>query len=204
MVRSATAARLSLRATPQRPPGGEIAAELAAAAQARAASGQPARRFKDFQWATRDSWSRRRRVVAKAEHTKAGPNPRFVVTSLSVEEADARRLYEDIYCARGEMENRIKERQLDLFADRTSTATMRANQLRLWFASLAYVLVAALRRLGLRGTQLATATCGTIRGKLLNDASSPASIGCRATTMCLAEVAGNSQRQMPPPSVRSA
>ena len=145
----------------------EIAAELAEAAQASAASGEPARRFKDFLWTTHDSWSRRRRVVAKAEHTPQGSNPRFVVTSLDAAAADARRLYEDIYCARGEMENRIKECQADLFADRTSTATLRANQLRLWFASLAYVLVAALRRLALAGTQLAVATCGTIRGKLL-------------------------------------
>ena len=104
-------------------------------------TGQPARRFKDFSWTTRNSWSRERRVIAKAEWTEGEANPRFIVTSL----AGGRRaaaLYEDIYCARGEMENRIKECQLDLFADRTSTATMRANQLRLWFASMAYVLVA--------------------------------------------------------------
>jgi Transposase DDE domain group 1 len=106
-------------------------------------------------------------VVGKAEHLAKGPNPRFVVTSLGAAEIDARTLYEDIYCARGEMENRIKEQQLDLFADRTSAATMRANQLRLWFASFAYVLVEALRRIGLRHTQFATATCGTIRLKLL-------------------------------------
>ncbi|MFX8828947.1 transposase, partial [Acinetobacter baumannii] len=78
-----------------------------------------------------------------------GPNPRFVVTSLGADRHDARALYEDVYCARGEMENRIKEQQLDLFADRTSAATLRANQLRLWFASMAYVLMAALRRIGL-------------------------------------------------------
>jgi Transposase DDE domain group 1 len=96
-----------------------------------------------------------------------GANPRFVVTSLKTARADARTLYEGMYCARGEMENRIKECQLDLFADRTSAATMRANQLRLWFASMAYVLVTALRRLGLAGTELATATCGSIRLKLL-------------------------------------
>ena len=94
-------------------------------------------------------------------------NPRFVVTSLPAEEVAARRLYEDVYCARGEMENRIKECQLDLFADRTSAATMRANQLRLWFASTAYVLLCALRRIGLAHTQFADATCGTIRLKLL-------------------------------------
>ena len=112
-------------------------------------TGQPARRFKDFQWTTLDSWSRQRRVVAKAEWTQGEANPRFVVTSLSRDEAEAQHLYEKIYCARGDMENRIKECQLDLFADRTSAATMRANQLRLWFASMAYVLLCALRRIGL-------------------------------------------------------
>ena len=90
-----------------------------------------------------------------------------MVTSLRAAEIDARSLYEDLYCARGEAENRIKEQQLDLFADRTSAATMRANQLRLWFASMAYVLLDALRRIGLRHTQFAVATCGTIRLKLL-------------------------------------
>ena len=145
----------------------EIAVELDAAAADSQASGQAARRFKDFAWTTRDSWSRERRVVAKAEHTRQGSNPRFVVTSLRAADDDARALYEDVYCARGEMENRIKEQQLDLFADRTSAKTMRANQLRLWFASMAYVLMAALRRIGLAGTQFANATCGTIRRKLL-------------------------------------
>jgi hypothetical protein len=106
-------------------------------------------------------------VVAKAEHLPKGANPRFVVTSRAADEIDARTLYEDVYCARGQVENRIKEQQLDLFADRTSAATMRANQLRLWFASFAYVLLEALRRIGLRHTALATATCGTIRLKLL-------------------------------------
>ena len=145
----------------------EIAAELEAAAADSQASGQAARRFKDFAWTTRDSWSRQRRVVAKAEHTRQGSNPRFVVTSLTAADYDARALYEDVYCARGEMENRIKEQQLDLFADRTSAKTMRANQPRLWFASMAYVLMEALRRIGLAGTQFANATCGTIRLKLL-------------------------------------
>lgn len=106
-------------------------------------------------------------MVGKAEHTPKGSNPRFVVTSLGPERHDARALYEDVYCARGEMENRIKEQQLDLFADRTSSATMRSNQLRLWFASMAYVLIEALRRIGLAGGRLADATCGTIRLKLL-------------------------------------
>jgi len=145
----------------------EIAAELAAAAVESTVTGAPARRFKDFMWTTRDSWRRRRRVVGKAEHTEGKENPRFVVTSLTSERADARALYEDLYCARGEMENRIKECQLDLFADRTSAATMRANQLRLWFASMAYVLMEALRRIGLKATNLADATCGSIRLKLL-------------------------------------
>jgi hypothetical protein len=130
-------------------------------------TGRAARRFKDFMWSTLDSWSRNRRVVGKAEVTRAEANPRFVVTSLKSSEVTAQYLYERIYCARGEMENRIKECQLDLFADRTSAATMRANQLRLWFASMAYVLLCALRRIGLAHTQFADATCGTIRLKLL-------------------------------------
>jgi hypothetical protein len=145
----------------------EIAAELAAAEEESKTSGQPARRFKEFYWSTRDSWSRQRRVIAKAEWTAGAANPRFVVTSLSAEDAAPQRLYEEIYCARGDMENRIKECQLDLFADRTSAATLRANQLRLWFASMAYVLLCALRRLALQHTQFAKATCGTIRLRLL-------------------------------------
>jgi hypothetical protein len=144
---------------------GAIAEDLAAAESL--AQGGPARRFADFLWRTRDSWSRERRVIAKAEHLPKGSNPRFVVTSLPASAFAARTLYEDVYCARGEVENRIKEQQLDLFADRTSAATMRANQLRLWFASFAYVLLEALRRIGLRHTQFAMATCGTIRLKLL-------------------------------------
>jgi hypothetical protein len=108
-----------------------------------------------------------RRVIGKAEWTRGEANPRFIVTSLTPAEIDARRLYELIYCARCEMENRIKECQLDLFADRTSAATMAANQLRLWFAAFAYVLICALRRIGLAHTQFATATCGTIRLKVL-------------------------------------
>jgi hypothetical protein len=103
----------------------------------------------------------------KAEWTQGEANPRFVVTSLSREEHEARHLYEKIYCARGEMENRIKECQLDLYADRTSAKTMRANQLRLWFAAVADVLVCALRRIGLAHTRFAKATCGTFRLKLL-------------------------------------
>jgi len=136
-----------------------IEAELAAAAQDAAASGQPARRFKELRHRTLDSWSRERRVVAKAEVTHGKENPRFVVTSPALARHDARALYEDIYCARGKMENKIKECQLDLFADRTSAATMMANQLRLWFVSMARVLVASLRRRALQATTLARATC---------------------------------------------
>ena len=130
-------------------------------------AGQPARVFRDFDWSTKESWSRRRRVIGKAEWTRGEANPRFLVTSLKADAWRARPLYEKLYCARGEMENRIKECQGDLFADRTSAATMRANQLRLWFASMAYALLCALRRIGLAHTQLATATCGTIRLRLL-------------------------------------
>jgi hypothetical protein len=145
----------------------EITAELAEAAAESQATGRPARRFRDFMWTTLDSWSRPRRVIGKAECTQGDPNPRFVVTSLKPKAAEPRYLYEKVYCARGEMENRIKECQLDLFADRTSSHTMRANQLRLWFASMAYVLLCALRRIGLAHTQFAAATCGTLRLTLL-------------------------------------
>ena len=145
----------------------EIEAELVEAQDEATRTGKPARRFHDFTWRTLDSWSRERRVVAKAEWTGGEANPRFVVTSLARREVGAQYLYEQVYCARGEMENRIKECQLDLFADRTSAHTMRANQLRLWFASMAYVLLAALRRIGLGHTQFAQATCGTIRLRLL-------------------------------------
>jgi len=141
--------------------------ELMMAAAESIRTGKSARRFKDFTYSTLDSWSRSRRVVGKAEVTGGDANPRFVVTSLKPVEVAGQHLYENIYCARGDMENRIKECQLDLFADRTSTATMRANQLRLWFASMAYVLLCALRRIGLAYTQFAEATCGTIRLKLL-------------------------------------
>ena len=145
----------------------EIEAELAQAKGEHQQTGKPARRFKDFVYATLDSWSRSRRVIGKAEHLDKGANPRFVVSSLNATEVDGKTLYEQVYCARGEMENRIKECQLDLFADRTSTRTMAANQLRLWFSSFAYVLLSALRRLALPGTDLAHATCGSIRLKLL-------------------------------------
>jgi hypothetical protein len=143
-----------------------IAGELAGAKEESKSTGTAARRFKDFSWSTRTSWTRQRRVIAKAEWTKDEANPRFIVTSLSLQRGEGGHLYEKVYCARGEMENRIKECQLDLFADRTSTATFRANQLRLWFASMAYVLVETLRRVALAGSDLAQATCATIRRKL--------------------------------------
>lgn len=128
---------------------------------------QPCRQFTEFSYQTRKSWSRPRRVVAKAEHLAKGANPRFVVTSLTAHQCEARALYEERYCARGEMENRIKEQQLCLFADRTSCQTMRANQLRLWLSSAAYVLLQALREHGLANTEMARARCDTIRLKLL-------------------------------------
>jgi Transposase DDE domain group 1 len=145
----------------------EIKTELDLAAAKSGRTGRPERRFKSFMWMTRTTWSRRRRIVAKAEWTQGEANPRFVVTSLARDECKAKHLYEKIYCARGDMENRIKECQLDLYADRTSTATMRANQLRLWFYSMAYILLCATRRIGLHDTEFAKATCGTIRLKLL-------------------------------------
>jgi hypothetical protein len=144
-----------------------LSEETTSQAATQEASGKPARVFRDFPWSTRDSWSRRRRVIGKAEWTGDKANPRFIVTSLKPDDWPAQALYEELYCARGEAENRIKECQLDLFADRTSTATMAANQPRLWFASFAYVLICALRRIGLAQTRLAVATCGTIRRKLL-------------------------------------
>ena len=146
-------------------------------AQARAgheATGEATRVFADLTYRTLRSWDRSRRVVAKAEHLRKGANPRFVVTSLCAEAFDARALYEDLYCARGEMENRIKEQQLDLFADRTSTAHFRSNQLRLWFSSLAYTLLETFRRQALAGTEMARSQCGTIRLRLLK-------IGARVT-----------------------
>ena len=133
---------------------------------------RPSRRFRELRYRTLTSWSRTRRVVAKAEHLAKGPNPRFVVTNLAKQTAGAQRLYEDLYCARGDMENRIKEQQLDLFADRTSTATLRANQLRLYLSSFAYLLMHGLRRLGLAGTRWARAQCGTIRAQILKLAAS--------------------------------
>ncbi|KKK78983.1 hypothetical protein LCGC14_2838070, partial [marine sediment metagenome] len=145
----------------------EITQELQEAKELYEQTSQASRVYKDFEYQTLKSWSKSRRVVGKAEYLQKGENPRFVVTSLSTEQFDGKTLYEQQYCARGDMENRIKEQQLCLFADRTSAATMRANQLRLWFSSVAYTLMNALRRLGLKGTKLAKAQCNTIRLKLL-------------------------------------
>lgn len=151
-----------------------ITDELADAAATCAATQRPARVFAERTYQTRDSWSRARRVVATAERLTAATadgdgksNPRFIVTSPPMADVDARTLHEDVHCARGEMENRIKEQQLMLFADRTSAGTLRANQLRLYTSSVAYLLLAALRRLGLAGTALAKAQCTTIRLTLL-------------------------------------
>jgi hypothetical protein len=144
-----------------------IAAESEQARQQFEATRQPARVFAEIRYQTLETWSRERRVVAKAEHLAKGANPRFVVTSLTAEARAAKPLYEEGYCGRGEMENRIKEQQLHLFADRTSAGTMRANQVRLFLSSIAYTLLNALRRLGLAGTELACAQCETIRRKLL-------------------------------------
>jgi len=143
-----------------------IAAQLQEARQLYEETKKAARVFKDLRYETRESWTRERRVVAKAEHLDKGENPRFVVTSIDTQVLDGRTLYERLYCARGDMENRIKEQQLWLFADRTSAGRMRANQLRLYFSSIAYVLMQALRRLGLPGTEMAAAQCHTIRLKL--------------------------------------
>jgi hypothetical protein len=152
-----------------------IGAELHQAQTMCAASGHSSRVFKELLYQTRKSWSARRRVVAKAEATPQGPNPRFIVTSLPTAKLDARALYEDFYCIRGEAENRIKECQLDLFGGRLSANLLAVNQLRLWFASFAYVLVESLRRLALPATQFARASCGSIRLKLLK-------IGATVTT----------------------
>jgi hypothetical protein len=144
-----------------------LGGELAQAREQFEQSGEATRIFRDFSYRTRKSWSCQRRVIGKAEHLAKGANPRFVVTSLSAESWPAAALYEQLYCARGEMENRIKEQQLCLFADRTSSHNLASNQLRLWFSSVAYILLNELRRLGLQGTELARARCDTIRTKLL-------------------------------------
>jgi len=145
----------------------EIEKELEKARKKFEKTGKPVRFFKDFQYSTKESWSRKRRVIAKAEYLPKGSNPRFVVTSLPARQMGAPYIYERTYCARGDMENRIKEQQLGLFADRTSTATMHANQLRLYFSAVTYLLMQTFRRSGLKDTSLADAQCGTIRLKLL-------------------------------------
>ncbi|HZT81207.1 MAG TPA: IS1380 family transposase [Gemmataceae bacterium] len=146
---------------------GAIVEPMARAKAEHERTGLAARQFAELTYRTLDSGSRERRVVAKAEHLSGGSNPRFVVTSVPANRREARALYEEDYGARGEMENRIKEQPLHLFADRTSCQTMRANQIRLYFSSVAYVLLEALRRLGLSGTKMAEAQCQTIRLKLL-------------------------------------
>jgi hypothetical protein len=128
-------------------------------------TGKAARVFAEFDYRTHKSWSRARRIVAKAEYLDKGENPRFVVTSLTPDKWPDQDLYEKFYCARGEMENRIKE-QMCLFADRLSTDEMKGNQLRLYFSALAYTLMEALRRLGLKGTEWAQTQVDTIRLKL--------------------------------------
>jgi len=130
-------------------------------------TGGPARVFADFEYRTRISWTCKRRVIGKAEWTKGEANPRFIVTNIHPAFGQARFLYETVYCQRGEMENRLKECQGELFADRTPAPTMRANQLRLWLSSFAYILMCAVRRIGLAGTKMENATCGTIRLQLL-------------------------------------
>lgn len=146
--------------------GRTIGAQIQEARWLHQSTGQAARVFTEFPYQTRKSWSRSRRVVAKAEYLDKGENPRFLVTSMTAEQWAAQDLYEKLYCARGEMENRIKE-QMCLFADRLSTDQMQANQLRLYFSAMAYTLMEALRRLGLKGTDWAQAQADTIRRKLL-------------------------------------
>jgi hypothetical protein len=147
-----------------------IGPQMGEATQQWGRTGKPARVFTEFSYRTRKrkngGWERERRVVAKAEHIDGKENPRFVVTSLAAEQWPTQALYEQLYCARGEMENRIKE-QYSLFADRVSSQTMRADQMRMYFSAMAYVLVSGLRRLGLQNTELAEAQVSTIRTRLL-------------------------------------
>lgn len=144
-----------------------ISADLDRARGMHEETGKPARVFTDLEYRTRSSWSRSRRVVAKAERLPGKDNPRFVVTSYDDQRFDARALYEDEYCARGEMENRIEEEQLDLFGTRTSCNPMDANQLRLWFSAVAHMLMVELRKAALVGTDLERAQSNTIRVRLL-------------------------------------
>lgn len=148
-----------------------IAAEMVESKSAFEESRETERRWKAFDYQTKDSWGRSRRVIGKAEHSAQGANPRFLVTSLKVRQMDAQSLYEDLYCARGNMENRIKEQQMGLFSDRLSTEFISSNQLRLYFSAFGYVLLNSLRSLALRGTPLAQAQCWTIRDRLLKMAA---------------------------------
>ena len=159
---------------------GQVQAALAVARAQCCLTGVAARRFQELRYQTRKTWTRTRRVVAKAEVTTQGPNPRIVVTNLPAagfaddpapQRFAAQPLYEDFYCARGQCENVLKQQLLDLHADRTSTHYLAANQLRLWFSALSYLLLERLRTLGLHGTELAKATVGTIRLKLLKIAA---------------------------------
>jgi hypothetical protein len=152
-----------------------IGAQMQQARSQYAKTGEPSRVYAELRYRTRKSWSRERRVIGKAEYLSGGENPRFAATSLDYHQWPAHRLYEVLYCGRGDMENRIKEQQLYLFADRTSAATIRANQLRLWFSSVAYLLMHQLREVGLRGSELANSQCHTIRAKVLK-------IGARVIT----------------------
>lgn len=146
---------------------GMISESMEQARKLRDQSGHSARVYQELRYRTRQSWSRERRMIAKAEYTLEGSNPRYLVTSLSVQQNPAAELYEQTYCARGDMENRIKEQQMGLFAHRTSTGKIKSNQLRLWFSAFAYWLLLLLREVGLKGTRMAHAQCWTIRLRLL-------------------------------------
>ena len=135
--------------------------------QLQQASGKPVRQFQALRYRTHKTWSCERRVVAKVEHLPRGENPWDIVTSVPVQECDGRRLYEEICCARGDMENRIKEQQMGLFADRTSTRKLAANQLRLYLSAFAYLMMETLRRVGLAGTNWARAQSWTLRVRLV-------------------------------------
>jgi hypothetical protein len=144
----------------------KIAKQMAHSRRKYLRTAKSCRSYRNFQYKTLKSWSVKRRVVGKAEYLEKGSNPRFVVTNLSKEEWPTRKLYEELYCARGDMENRLKEQQLDLFADRTSTGLMRSNQLRLYFSSIAYIISSTFRRIALRNGAFAKFQCSTIRNKL--------------------------------------
>jgi hypothetical protein len=163
-----------------------IGGELQQAKQEYKQTKKAARVFREFEYRTKKTWSKARRVIAKAEHLEKGANPRFIVTSMGAERMEGRAMYEDFYCGRGEMENRIKEQQLGLFADRTSTSLMRSNQLRLYFSSMAYWLMEALRTLGLKGTELERAQCTTIRERLLK-VGAQVRVSVRRVYLALAE-----------------